>query len=181
MAFWERSFFWWAKMTGTIVQNFSWVILFHARNYAEPLHLFKNICSKNIFVFNHLFWEHFIKLLLFEQHLLLQHFLLQWNLLWGIFNTMKSIMRHLKNLYGSIDIRSNDIVLGQVALENMLLEQKWHLIQQSRIIDQGIMFAKNPLQPGKTNWRGRLSTVDLPIKVGCFVKSKKMSAFSKAA
>ncbi len=38
-------------------------------------------------------------------------------------------------MYGSIDIRSNDIMLGQVPLENMLLEQKWHLIQQSRIID----------------------------------------------
>ncbi len=36
------------------------------------------------------------------------------------------------------------------------------------------------VQAGNTNWRGRLSTVDLLFKVTCFVKKQIMLAISKA-
>jgi len=34
---------------------------------------------------------------------------------------------------------------------------------------------------GNTNWRGRLSTVDLPIKIACFVENKYTNSVSKGA
>ncbi len=37
------------------------------------------------------------------------------------------------------------------------------------------------VKAGNSNRRGRLSTVDLLIKVACFVKQQVMSALSKAA
>jgi hypothetical protein len=35
--------------------------------------------------------------------------------------------------------------------------------------------------PGNSYWRERLSTVDLLIKIGCFVKKKKIVSVRKAA
>jgi len=37
------------------------------------------------------------------------------------------------------------------------------------------------LASGNTNWRGRLSTVDLLISVACFVKKQIMLSITKAA
>jgi len=40
-------------------------------------------------------------------------------------------------------------------------------------------FVTYKLKPVKTNWRGRLSTVNLHIKIACFVKKKKYFQYKK--
>jgi hypothetical protein len=37
------------------------------------------------------------------------------------------------------------------------------------------------VKPGNTNWGGKLSTVDLPIKIAWFVQKQVMFVLSKAA
>ncbi len=36
-------------------------------------------------------------------------------------------------------------------------------------------------QPGNSNCRGKLSTVDLPVKIGCFAKREKYSFSMKSS